>query len=216
MLQMYPKRTVLGLVLMASQAFLYNSIFFTYALVVNRFFRVPEASAGWYLLGIAMGSLIGPITLGRLFDRVGRRPMITGCYAVAGIILAGTGYLFAVGLVGAIAQTALFTVTFFFASASSSAAYLTASEIFPMELTAMALGLFYAIANLLGGVTGPLIYGRLIETADPWMLFLGYLGAGGFLVLAALVELFIGVNAEQQSLEDIAAPLSAIQEETGA
>jgi MFS family permease len=155
MFQMYPKRTVLGLVLMASQAFLYNAIFFTYALVLNMFFGIPEGSAGWYLLGLAAGSLIGPITLGRLFGRVGRRPMITGCYAAAGILLAVAGYLFAVGAVGAVVQTVLFGIMFFFASSSASAAYLTASEIFPMELTAMALGLFYAIANAIGG-HGPL------------------------------------------------------------
>ncbi len=216
MFKMYPKRTVLGLVLMASQAFLYNAIFFTYALVLTRFFGIPEGGAGWYLLGLAAGSLIGPLTLGRLFDRVGRRPMITGCYAAAAVIMAVTGYLFAAGVVGAVAQTALFAIMFFFASSSASAAYLTASEIFPMELRAMALGLFYAIANAIGGVTGPLIYGRLIETGDPWILFMGYLGAAGFVLVAALVELFLGVNAEQQSLEDVAAPLSAIQEETGA
>ncbi len=216
MFKMYPKRTVLGLVLMASQAFLYNAIFFTYALVLTRFFGIPEGGAGWYLLGLAAGSLIGPLTLGRLFDRVGRRPMITGCYAAAAVIMAVTGYLFAAGVVGAVAQTALFAIMFFFASSSASAAYLTASEIFPMELRAMALGLFYAIANTIGGVTGPLIYGRLIETGDPWILFMGYLGAAGFVLVAALVELFLGVNAEQQSLEDVAAPLSAIQEETGA
>jgi len=130
--------------------------------------------------------------------------------------MAVTGYLIAVGVVGAVVQTILFGVMFFFASSAVSAAYLTASEIFPMELRAMALGLFYAISNAIGGVTGPLIYGRLIDTGDPWILFIGYLGAAGFVLVAALVELFLGVNAEQQSLEDVAAPLTAIQEETGA
>jgi len=217
MFQMYPKRTILGIVLMSCQTFMYNAIFFTYALILGTFFGIPEGTAGYYIFGLAIASLLGPLTLGRLFDRVGRRPMITGCFATAGVLIALIGYLYAQGVITSpVTQTALFGVMFFFASAGSSASYLTGSEIFPMELRAMALGVFYAIAMAVGGIAGPAIYGRIIDTGDPWMLFIGYLVAGILLIIAALTELVLGVNAEQQSLEDVAAPLSAIQQEAGA
>jgi MFS family permease len=215
MFQMYPKRTILGIVLMSCQTFMYNAIFFTYALILATFFGVPEGTAGYYIFGLAIASLLGPLTLGRLFDRVGRRPMITGCFATSGVLIALIGYLYAQGIVTSpVTQTALFGIMFFFASAGSSASYLTGSEIFPMELRAMALGVFYAIAMAVGGIAGPAIYGRIIDTGDPWILFIGYLIAGILLIVAAITELLLGVNAEQQSLEDVAAPLSAIQQET--
>jgi MFS family permease len=143
--------------------------------------------------------------------------MIAGCFATSGVLIALIGYLYAQGVITSpVTQTALFGLMFFFASAGSSASYLTGSEIFPMELRAMALGLFYAISMGIGGIAGPAIYGRIIDTGDPWILFIGYLGAGGLLIVAAITELIIGVNAEQQSLEDVAAPLTAIQQEAGA
>jgi MFS family permease len=216
MFKMYPVRTVLGLVLMASQAFLYNAIFFTAGLVLGSFFGVPSGSVPYYLVFFALGNLLGPILLGRLFDRVGRRSMISGCYATAGVLMALSGYLFVENLISPATQTALWAIMFFFASAAASAAYLTVSEVFPMEIRAMAIALFYAIGTALGGITGPIIFGQLIGTGERGSLFGGYLVAAGLMVVAALVELIIGVRAERRSLESIAAPLTAIQEEASA
>ena len=216
MLRMYPVRTILGLVLMASQAFLYNAIFFTAGLVLGEFFGVPSSSIPYYLVFFALGNLLGPLLLGRLFDQVGRRPMITGCYAVAGALMALSGYLFYQDVITATTQTALWVALFFFASAAASAAYLTVSEVFPMEVRAMAIALFYAVGTALGGITGPVIFGQLIGTGDRGTLFVGYLIAAGLMIFAALVELIIGVKAERRSLESVAAPLTAIKKETGA
>ncbi len=211
---MYPVRTVLGLVLMASQAFLYNAIFFTAGLVLGSFFGVPSSSIPYYLVFFAIGNLLGPILLGRLFARVGRRPMIASCYLVAGTLMALTGYLFYQDVIGAAAQTALWVILFFFASAAASAAYLTVSEVFPMEIRAMAIALFYAIGTALGGITGPVVFGQLIGKGDRGSLLIGYLFAAGLMIVAALVELVIGVKAERRSLEDLAAPLTAIEQRT--
>jgi len=216
MFQMYPVRTVLGLVLMISQAFLYNAIFFTAGLVLGSFFGVPSGSIPYYLVFFALGNLAGPLLLGRLFDRVGRRPMIAGCYAIAGALMGLSGYLFYLDLISAATQTALWVALFFFASAAASAAYLTVSEVFPMEIRAMAIALFYAVGTALGGITGPVVFGQLIGTGDRSALFIGYLAAAGLMIVAALVELALGVKAERRSLESIAAPLTAIRQETGA
>ena len=216
MFQMYPTRTFLGLVLMSSQAFLYNAIFFTAGLVLASFFGVPSGSVPYYLVAFAVGNMLGPILLGRLFDRVGRRPMIAGCYLVAGTLMALSGYLFYIDLLTATTQTALWSILFFFASAAASAAYLTVSEVFPMEIRAMAIALFYAIGTALGGITGPVVFGQLIGTSDRLYLLIGYLIAAGLMIVAALVELIIGVRAERRSLESVAAPLTAIEQETGA
>ena len=216
MFQTYPVRTVLGLVLMSSQAFLYNAIFFTAGLVLGEFFGVPSSSIPYYLIFFALGNLLGPLLLGRLFDQVGRRPMISGCYAIAGSLMALSGYLFYQDVITAATQTMLWVALFFFASAAASAAYLTVSEVFPMEIRAMAIALFYAVGTALGGITGPVIFGQLIGTGDRGALFIGYLAAAGLMILAALVELIIGVKAERKSLESIAAPLTAIRQETGA
>ena len=215
MFQMYPVRTLLGLVLMVSQAFLYNAIFFTAGLVLADFFGVPGGSIPYYLVVFAVGNLLGPLLLGRLFDRVGRRPMIAGCYLVAGALMALSGYLFVQDVIGPGTQTALWAILFFFASAAASGAYLTVSEVFPMEIRAMAIALFYAIGTALGGITGPIIFGQLIGTGDRGTLLIGYLVAAGLMVAAALVELIIGVRAERRSLESIAAPLTAIKQEIG-
>lgn len=216
MFQMYPVRTVLGLVLMISQAFLYNAIFFTAGLVLGSFFGVPSGSIPYYLVFFALGNLAGPLLLGRLFDRVGRRPMISGCYAIAGALMALSGYLFYLDVISAATQTALWVALFFFASAAASAAYLTVSEVFPMEIRAMAIALFYAVGTALGGITGPVIFGQLIGTGDRTALFIGYLAAAALMIVAALVELALGVKAERRSLESIAAPLTAIRQEIGA
>ncbi len=216
MFQMYPKRTVLGLALMGSQAFMYNAIFFTYSLILSSFYGVPSGQIGYYIFPFAIGNVLGPWLLGRLFDRVGRVPMISGCYIIAGVLMAVTGYLFAEGLLSAVTQTIAWTVIFFFASAAASAAYLTVSEVFPMEVRAMAIALFYAIGTALGGITGPIIFGQLIGTGDAGRLLIGYLIAAGVMIGAAIVELILGVRAEQKSLESVAAPLTAIKEQTGA
>ena len=215
MFQMYPVRTVLGLVLMISQAFLYNAIFFTAGLVLGSFFGVPSGSIPYYLVFFALGNLAGPLLLGRLFDRVGRRPMIAGCYAIAGALMALSGYLFYLDVISAATQTALWVALFFFASAAASAAYLTVSEVFPMEIRAMAIALFYAVGTALGGITGPVIFGQLIGTGDRSALFIGYIAAAALMIVAALVELALGVKAERRSLESIAAPLTAIRQQIG-
>lgn len=215
MFQMYPKRTVLGLILMSTQAFLYNAVLFTYGLVLTSYYGVTSSNVGLYLAAFAVGNLTGPLTLGRLFDRVGRVPMISGCYLASGALLILTSYLFSQDAMSAVTQTILWTVMFFFASSAASAAYLTVSEVFPMEIRAMAIALFYAIATGLGGITGPIIFGQLIGTGDRSDLLIGYGLAAALMIGAAVAELILGVRAEQRSLESVATPLTAIQEETG-
>ena len=215
MFKMYPKRTVLGLTLMGSQAFLYNAIFFTYALVLTKFYGTEASSVPYYLLPFALGNILGPWVLGRLFDTVGRVPMIAGCYFVCGVLMTVTGYLFYIEVLNATTQTALWCVVFFFASAAASAGYLTVSEVFPMEIRAVAIALFYSIATALGGISGPVLFGNIIGTGNAGKLFIAYLVGAGFMVFAAIVELILGVRAEGQSLENVATPLTAIEEATG-
>jgi MFS family permease len=208
LLQHYPQRTVLGLTLMATQAFCYNAIFFTYALILTKFYGVPAPSVGWFILPFAIGNFMGPLLLGPLFDIVGRKVMIASTYAISGALMVLTGWLFAQGAVGAVAQTALWTINFFFASCAASAAYLTVGECFPLEVRARAISIFYAFGTALGGITGPAVFGALIETGARADILWGYLLGGGLMIVAAIVEAVIGVNAECMSLEDIAAPLS--------
>jgi MFS family permease len=215
MFQMYPKRTILGLTLMGSQAFLYNAIFFTYALVLTNFYNIDAGRVPYYIFPFAIGNVLGPWLLGRFFDTVGRVPMISGCYFLSGALLAVTGYLFYLDILTAVTQTILWCVMFFFASAAASAGYLTVSEVFPMEVRAMAIALFYSIATALGGISGPVVFGQLIGTGNAWNLFIGYLVSAGLMILAAIVELLLGVRAEGKSLEDVALPLTAIEEATG-
>jgi MFS family permease len=215
MFKMYPRRTVLGLTLMASQAFLYNAIFFTYALVLTGFYGIEAGTVPYFLLPFAVGNVLGPWLLGRFFDTVGRVPMIAGCYFLAGALMAATGYLFYVDILNAVTQTILWCIVFFFASAAASAGYLTVSEVFPMEIRAMAIALFYSIATALGGISGPVIFGQLIGTGNAGKLFIAYLVGAGFMVFAAVVEVILGVRAEGQSLENVATPLTAIEEATG-
>ena len=215
MFKMYPKRTVLGLTLMSSQAFLYNAIFFTYALVLTRFYGIDASQVPYYIFPFALGNVLGPWILGRLFDTIGRVAMISGCYFISGALLAGTGYLFYLDILSAVTQTILWVIVFFFASAAASAGYLTVSEVFPMEIRAMAIALFYSIATALGGISGPVIFGQLIGTGNATNLFIAYLIGAGFMIFAAVVELLLGVRAEGQSLENVATPLTAIEEATG-
>jgi MFS family permease len=215
MFRMYPKRTVLGLTLMSSQAFLYNAIFFTYALVLTKFYGIDASTVPYFLLPFAFGNVLGPWLLGRLFDTIGRVAMISGCYFISGALLAVTGYLFYLDILTAVTQTVLWVIVFFFASAAASAGYLTVSEVFPMEIRAMAIALFYSIATGLGGISGPVIFGQLIGTGNATNLFIAYLVGAGFMIFAAVVELLLGVRAEGQSLENVATPLTAIEEATG-
>jgi MFS family permease len=212
LLRDYPRRALLGLVLIASQAFLYNAIFFTYALVLTRFYAIPAAETGLYLLPFAIGNFAGPLLLGRWFDRVGRRVMIAGTYVASALLLWATGALFARGMLSAHDQTALWCVIFFFASAAASSAYLTISEIFPLEMRALAIALFYAAGTALGGIAAPWLFGALIGTGSRVSVFYGYAVGAALMMIAAAVEAWLGVDAERKSLEQIAAPLSTRSE----
>jgi MFS family permease len=205
----YPRRSLLGFSLMASQAFLYNAVFFTYGLVLTTFYNVPSGSVGYYILPFALGNFLGPLLLGRLFDVVGRRPMIAGSYIVSGALLAITGYLFTQGVLSATTQTIAWSVIFFFASAGASSAYLTVSEIFPLEIRAMAIAFFYAVATGVGGISGPLLFGALAGTKERGYVYVGDLIGAAAMIAAGVVEIWLGVPAEQESLEDVAEPLSA-------
>lgn len=204
----YPKRTLVTLVLMACQAFFYNAIFFTYALVLSRFYGIADDRMGWFLLPFAAGNFLGPLLLGRWFDTIGRRPMIAITYAMSGLLLALTAWLFEQGVLTAQTQTLAWSVVFFFASAAASSAYLTASESFPLELRALAIALFYALGTAIGGVIGPWLFGVLIGTGQRIAIVWGYLGGAALMLIAALVVWLWGVAAERRALEDIAAPLS--------
>ena len=205
----YKKRSFLGFMLMVTQAFFYNAIFFTYALVLANFYKVPAQSIGYYILPFALGNFLGPVMLGKLFDVVGRRVMISFTYIVSGVGLIFLGYLFQQNSVSATQLTVGWSVIFFFASAGASAAYLTVSEIFPMETRAMAIAFFYAVATGIGGIIGPALYGHNIATGNRTTVFYGYLLGAGLMILGGLTEVFIGVNAEQRGLEDVATPLTA-------
>lgn len=203
------RRSFLGFVLMLTQAFFYNAIFFTYALVLMRFYSVPEQNVGSYLLPFALGNVLGPLLLGHLFDTIGRKKMISVTYGLAGILLALTGWLFYAGVLTAQTQTLAWTIIFFIASAAASSAYLTVSEIFPLEIRALAIAIFYAIGTLVGGVGAPLLFGWIIGTGSITALFIGYLLAAVLMIFGAIIEAWIGVPAERRSLEHVAAPLSS-------
>jgi MFS family permease len=190
---------------MASQAFAYNAIFFTYALVLARFYDVRPSDVGLYLLPFAVSNLLGPIVLSRLFDTVGRRPMIAISYATAGILLAVTGALFAAGELTAASQTALWCGVFFVASAAASSAYLTVSELFPVELRGMAIAFFYAVGTAVGGLAAPAILGALIETGSKPRVAAAYVFGGVLFLAGGAAAAVFGVAAERKSLEEIAA-----------
>ncbi|MGN6091591.1 MAG: MFS transporter [Luteibacter jiangsuensis] len=203
----YPKRTLLGVVLMATQAFFYNAIFFTYALVLGRFYGVADAAVGLYLLPFAAGNFLGPLLLGRLFDTVGRRPMIAATYALSGLLLFATAWLFVHGHLDARTQTLACSLVFFFASAAASSAYLTVSESFPLELRALAIALFYAFGTALGGVAGPWLFGTLIGTGERGAIGGGYVLGASLMLVGAVAAWWLGIAAERRSLEDVATPL---------
>ena len=206
----YPARVVLGLVLMATQAFFYNAIFFTYGLVLTRFEGVPTASVGWFILPFAAGNFLGPLVLGPLFDSVGRKRMITLTYSAAGVLVILLGFLFRADSLDAAQQTLGWTIVFFFASAGASAAYLTIGESFPLEMRALAIALFYATGTAIGGIAGPALFGALIETGSRSEILFGYLLGGALMLAAAATELGLGIAAERRPLEEIAAPLSQL------
>jgi MFS family permease len=212
----YPRRAVLGLVLMTAQAFFYNAIFFTYAMVLGRFFAVPPQDVGLYLVPFALSNFFGPLVLGRLFDTWGRKPMIASTYALSGLLLAVTAVIFVHGALTALTQTLAWTAVFFFASAAASSAYLTVSESFPLEVRALAIALFYALGTALGGIAAPWLFGALIGTGEPAAIAWGYAVGAALMLLAAGVELWLGVAAERRALEDVALPLSAVDGDRGA
>jgi MFS family permease len=207
----YRQRSLVGLALMVAQAFFYNAIFFTFALVLTDFFHIPADHVGWYLLPFAAGNFLGPLVLGRLFDTLGRRTMITLTYGVSGILLALSGYLFSIGALSAQGQTIAWMVIFFFASPAASAAYLTVSETFPLEVRALAIALFYAIGTAIGGVAGPALFGVLIDTGSRNSVFAGYLFGAALMIAAAAVAWRYAIAAERKSLESVARPLAFVE-----
>jgi len=204
------QRSLVGLSLMAAQAFFYNAIFFTYALILTDFYGIPANQVGWYILPFAAGNVLGPFLLGRLFDTIGRKVMITLTYAAAGILLAVTGYLFSQNLLTAQTLTAAWMVVFFFASAAASSAYLTVSETFPLEIRALAIAFFYAIGTGAGGVGGPILFGVLISTGSRGNVAIGYAIGAALMLFAAVVEMRFGVAAERKPLEAVSRPLSLV------
>jgi MFS family permease len=212
-LKQYRERALLCVSLMLAQAFFYNAIFFTYSLTLTKFYDVAPEHIGHFLLPFALGNFLGPLLLGRLFDTVGRKQMIAFTYAASGVLLLITGVAFVRGMLDATTHTLMWSIAFFFASAAASSAYLTVSEIFPLELRALAIALFYAVGTGAGGLLAPALFGALIEGGSPIELFYGYAFAAGLMIAAALVALKIGVPAERKALEDIAPPLSRARDE---
>jgi len=212
MFRLYPRRTLVGLALMASQAFLYNAVFFTYALILTDFYGVDGSRIGWHLLALACGNFLGPLLLGRLFDTVGRKIMISATYAVSGILLLGVGYLFKEGVMTAAQQTAGWAAVFFVASAAASSAYLTVSETFPLEIRALVIAIFYALGTMVGGVISPWLLGTLIGTGMRSRVFDGYALGAGLMICAAMIEWRWGVAAERKPLESVCEPLSQVGE----
>jgi len=205
----YPKRSLYCLVLMAAQAFFYNAIFFTYALVLGKFFGIPDDRVGLYILPFAAGNFLGPLLLGRLFDVIGRKPMIVITYAASGVLLLITALLFVNGVLDATQQTIAWSVVFFFASAAASAAYLTVGESFPLEMRALSIALFYSLGTGLGGVVAPWLFGILIGTGERGAIAWGYVFGATLMLIAAAVTVRLGVAAERRSLEHVARPLSS-------
>lgn len=208
----YRQRSLVGLVLMTAQAFFYNAIFFTYALILTDFFGISANHVGWYILPFAAGNFLGPLLLGRLFDTLGRRTMIGFTYGVSGLLLALSGYLFSIGALSAQSQTIAWMVIFFFASPAASAAYLTVSETFPLEVRALAIAIFYAIGTGIGGVAGPALFGVLIDTGSRGSVFAGYLFGSALMMAAAVIGWRYGIAAERRSLEHVARPLAATED----
>src|SRR6266404_6274406 len=208
---LYRRRSLVGLALMVAQAFFYNAIFFTFALVLTDFFGIASDQVGWYILPFAAGNFLGPLLLGRLFDTLGRRVMIAFTYSTSGVLLALTGYLFSIGALSAQTQTIAWMVIFFFASPAAGPAYLTVSETFPLEVRALAIALFYAVGTGIGGVVGPALFGALIDTGSRNSVFAGYLLGSGLMIGAAVIAWRYCIAAERRSLESVARPLAFVE-----
>lgn len=211
LLHAYRSRTLLGLGLMTAQAFFYNAIFFTYALILTDFYGIAADHIGWYLLPFAAGNFLGPLLLGRLFDTLGRRVMITFTYFTSGALLAVSGYLFSIGVLTAQTQTIAWMIIFFFASPAASAAYLTVSETFPLEIRALAIALFYAVGTAVGGVAGPALFGVLIDTGSRTSVFGGYLLGAALMIAASYLAWRLCIACERKPLEHVARPLAALE-----
>jgi MFS family permease len=207
----YRRRALVGLTLMTAQAFFYNAIFFTFALVLTDFYGIAANQIGWYILPFAAGNFLGPLLLGRLFDTLGRRAMIAFTYGISGVLLALSGYLFAIGVLSAQSQTIAWMIIFFFASPAASSAYLTVSETFPLEVRALAIAMFYSIGTGIGGVAGPALFGALIDTGSRNSVFAGYLLGSGLMIGAAVVAWLFAISAERRTLEAVARPLAFVE-----
>jgi MFS family permease len=208
----YPKRSFVGLMLMGSQAFFYNAIFFSYALVLTTFFGIAASDVAYFIFPFAVGNVLGPWVLGHFFDTIGRRPMIFFTYTASAVGLLVTGWMFQQDMLTATTMTICWSITFFFASAGASAAYLTVSEIFPIESRAMAIAVFFAIGTGAGGFAAPWLFGKLIGSGDRHEVFLGYIIGAALMALGGLAELIWGVEAARKSLEEVAHPLSAVRD----
>ncbi|MER6557732.1 MFS transporter [Streptomyces sp. NPDC001027] len=205
----YRRRSILGFSLFIGQAFLYNAITFGFGAILTRFFDVPSGDTGYYFAVIAIGNFCGPLLLGKLFDTVGRRVMISSTYLLSGVLLFGTAWLFDQGSLNATTMTACWCAVLFFASAGASSAYLTVSEVFPMETRAMSIAFFYALGTAAGGISGPLLFAKLTDTGKVGDTVLAFSVGATLMCLAGLVAAFLAVKAERRSLEDIAKPLTA-------
>ncbi|RYZ00752.1 MAG: MFS transporter, partial [Comamonadaceae bacterium] len=207
LLHQYRRRSVVAMALMVSQAFFYNAIFFTYALVLTRFHGVAEGRVALYIFPFALGNVLGPLLLGPLFDRVGRRRMIGLTYVLSGVGLALTGAAFMAGWLDALTQALCWSAVFFLASAAASSAYLTVSEVFPLEMRALAISLFYAVGTGAGGFAAPLLFGMLIDTGSRGAVTVGYAIGAVLVIVAGLIAWRYAIDAERRSLEDIAPPM---------
>jgi MFS family permease len=205
----YPRRSLLGFTLLATQAFVYNAVIFTFSTVLTSLFGVSSSTAGLYLIPFGLANFLGALALGRLFDTVGRRVMISSTYLVSAVILGILAALLSGGALGLWGYMAIVCAAFFAASAAASAGYLTVSETFPLEIRALAIAFFYAISTGIGGAAGPLLFGKLLGGDDPTHVAIGYWIAAGLMAIAAVTEIVLGVDAEQRSLEEVAEPLSA-------
>jgi MFS family permease len=203
------KRSLLALALMIGQSFFYNSVFFTYGLVLDKFFKVSAQRVPSHLLPLALSNFVGPLVLGKFFDSVGRKPMIIATYGMAGILLAATAIPFGLGALTATTLGVCFAAIFFIASSAASSAYLTVSEVFPLEIRAFAIAIFYAIGTLIGGVGAPILFGELIASGSRWNVAWGYLVGAVLMIAGAITEWAFGVEAERKSLEAISQPIQS-------